>query len=222
MVPGFPPSARSARTYAGSSNRRYGFDGRLGRERFFARLVADSLLRSAVRYGKRSPPQAQCVEHSEEYLWPSARGRCRLMRDPVPDSSFPPRTGSRPAASVEEPSVEDLTAGRAATRCRIPYANRSSASRNRRPLARLLPAGEGGKHHAHPCVSFARFRPASEDDVQTCPRIKTVPLVGLLHACMRIRCFTQSQVARANRDRFRCSPKKSVPDALFKSLFSMT
>ena len=114
-------------TYAAYFNRKYGFDGHLWQERFFACVLGDTHLWNAVRYVERNPVEARLVEHAEEYLWSSARAHCGLTIDPALDPRFPP-PGLIPDWRLwlaEQLSVDELAAIRTATRRGVPYATES-------------------------------------------------------------------------------------------------
>lgn len=132
--------------YAAYFNQKYGLDGHLWQERFFACVLGDSHLWNAVRYVERNPVEARLVEHAEDYRWSSARAHCGLTVDFGLDPDFPPE-GLIPDWRLwlaEELSVEELIAIRTATRQGIPYAPQAFVRELERLTGiRLLPCKRG-------------------------------------------------------------------------------
>ncbi len=134
--------------YADYFNGKYGHDGHLWQERFYACVLDDSHLWNAVRYVEQNAVRAGLVERAEDYRWSSARAHCGYILDPLLDPEFPP-TGlisDWRAWLSDELSTEALEEIRTATRKGVPCANEEFIRELERLTGmRLLPRRPGRK-----------------------------------------------------------------------------
>ncbi len=134
--------------YADRFNGKYGVDGHLWQERFYACLLDDAHLWNAVRYVEQNPVRAGLVERAEDYRWSSARAHCGLIIDPLLDPNFPPDglIADWRTWLADELSTEALEEIRTATWKGVPYANEDFI----RGLERLTGISLSPRHQRKP------------------------------------------------------------------------
>lgn len=135
--------------YALYFNRKYDLTGHLWQGRFYACLLGEEHLWSAIRYVERNPVRAQLVDRAECYPWSSAAAHCRLAADPFLSKLKVPGTISDWSSwlALREPEAELCTL-REKTRTGRPFATDEVVQELESSLGRPLRPQKRGRKPA--------------------------------------------------------------------------